>query len=645
MPQNKKDNTACLPRLKREIVELYNEPLKGIKVKFHDDDITLMCLILTLHQGPYKNLRLHCNVKIPPGYPQIAPIITILTPVKHPNVFGTFICADILQAHNNHSSEYNGGYTPGYLLKYIFLQILSFFSENNVEQEDGYISQISSKHESFREYSDAIVKGYECKLCGFNDSKASKPLMSFLTDDELQIEMNDMDSDCSSVLSSVRIKSKNIPVNVSSYISTATVNDLGDDAWLHILEFLPDRDIVVFSNVYARIRALVQFSNILTRRQLVCFFLRKTFDECVLGVGVNVTGGTTNKRKITINDFDLFSYEAFKDYGLRKGVWGNTFTNFLPVVLNITHFDRALPIIKSSLMELCGEIGKPWDSSVILKIIPRLMNTTVVTLMKACDESRQFSRSKASEKALKGYCLLLHLLLMLSKKFPEIITEAESKVNTFIQPGRNNRHKSLIPDLGEFMTYLFLAKNVSWSGFVSYFLKELLSRNVAWYLDKVPGLAFLEQNDYISQYRMKETFTQSGTSLRLVMFQVAFLKMVKGKEDDMDRRYGYPSNEMNISFIKKIYAAKTWNVFFDMIDSPLPEKNWKSEVCDMLINAVKDSEISGYHQNPYTNNELFYLRRKHEEKIPTPSSWLNNENETAKIDKYGVMQFLTFRRR
>jgi hypothetical protein len=118
--------------------------------------------------------------------------------------------------------------------------------------------------------------------------------MPFLTDDELQIEMNDMDFGCST---SVRIKSKNIPVNVSSYISTATVNDLGDDAWLHILEFLPDRDIVVFSNVYARIRALVQFSNILTRRQLVCFFLRKTFEECVLGVGVNVTGGTTNKKK------------------------------------------------------------------------------------------------------------------------------------------------------------------------------------------------------------------------------------------------------------------------------------------------------------------------------------------------------------
>ncbi|EXX60046.1 uncharacterized protein OCT59_020465 [Rhizophagus irregularis] len=648
MSQIRKDNTACLPRLKREIVELYNEPLKGIKVKLHENDITSMCLILTLHQGPYKNLRLHYNVKIPQGYPQIAPIVTIQTPVRHPNVFGTFICADILQAHHHRSSDYyNGGYTPGYLLKYIFLQILSFFSDNNVEQEFGFVEQINSDHEDFRTTSEKVVKKFECKICGYNDLKASKPLMPILTDKELQKEMKEMDSGCSSILSSVKVNPKNITVKDSSYVSTTTVNDLDDDAWLHIIEFLPDRDIVVLSNVYARIRTLVQFYNILTRRQLVCFFLRKTFRECVLGVGVNAIG-RIDKRKITISEFDLFSYEAFKDHGLREGIWGGNFTNFLPLVLNKTHFNRALPIIKSSLMALRGEIGKPWNSSAILKTIPSLMNTTVVALMKACDESGQPSRSKvlkASEKALQGYCLLLHLLLKLSKQFPEIITEAENKVKAFNRD-RRNRQKSSTPDLGEFMIYFFLAKNVSWSEFVPCFLKELLSRNVVWYLCKVPGLAFLEPEDYVSKYRVEETFTQSGTSLRLVMFQIAFMNMVKGKEDDMDRRYGYPSNEMSnslLSLIKEIYAAKTWNVFFKVIGFPLPEKNWESEICDMLTNAVRDSEASKYHQNPYTNNELFYLRRTNEANIPTPNSWLNDENnKVSEIEKYGVVKFLTF---
>lgn len=167
-------------------------------------------------------------------------------------------------------------------------------------------------------------------------------------------------------------------------------------------------------------------------------------------------------------------------------------------------------------MQLGGVIGKLWDSSVILKTIPNLINTTMVALMKACDESGQSSRSKfskASEEALQGYCLLLHLLLMLSKQFLKSFIEAESKINALIQPDGKNQHKSKTTDLGEFMIYLFLAKNVSWSKFVPCFLKELLSHNVVWYLSKVSGLAYLEQNDYVSKYRMEETFTQSKTSL------------------------------------------------------------------------------------------------------------------------------------
>ncbi|RIA86406.1 hypothetical protein C1645_779749 [Glomus cerebriforme] len=649
--------SACLPRLRREIIELYNEPLKGIKVKLHENDITSMCLILTFHQGPFCNLRLHFKVKIPSEYPHEPPYISIQTPVSHPNVIGDFICADILEPHDVYrdSRGYNGGYTPGYLLKYIFLQLLSFFSNNDVEQEFGYFSKITSsqlQQENLKNNSERIVKAYKCKICGFNHSTASEPLMAILTDEELQKEMLEADAGSSSIISKAkpRIISVDTTTSSSSYTSTATINDLDDDAWLHIIEFLPDRDIVILSSVYSRIRTLVQFYNILIRRQLVCFFLRKSFKECVLGVGVNVSG-RPNKREITLSEFDLFSYEAYKDHNVRTGIWGGNFTNFLPIALHQPHFKRALPIIQSSLMKLKGESGNLWNSSVILKTIPSLMNTTIVALMKACDESGQSVRSKvfkASEKALQGYCLLLHLLLMLSKQFPEIITEAENKVNSFVDLDGRNRNKNSVPNLGDFMIYLFLAKNVSWSGFVPCFLEELLSRNVVWYLNKSPGLSYLEKNDYVSEYRLEETFRLSGTSLRLVMFQVAFLKMVKDKEQDMNRRYGYPSNEMSLSLlslIKKIYAVNSWDIFFDMIDFPLPKEDCEPEVCNMLINAIKDSENSGYHQNPYTKNELFHMRRLKDPEIPTPNSWLDNKNRIVEIDlinQHGVVENLSF---
>ncbi|CAI2169596.1 852_t:CDS:2 [Funneliformis geosporum] len=633
--------SACLPRLKREIVELNNEPLKGIKVKIHDDDITSMCLILTSYQGPFSNLRLHCKVKVPAEYPQKAPKITIQTPVIHPNVFSNgMICADILQTYTvmRDSRNYNGGYTPGYLLKYVFLQLLSFFSDNNVEQEDGYVEKIQCQDIGFREHSEQIVKAYQCKLCGFNDREAVKPLIAVLTNKELQEEIDVMDAGGSSILNASHnvARPRIVSKNASENASTCTVNDLNDDVWFHIIGFLPDRDIMILSSVYPRVRRLVQFYNILTRRQLVCYYLRKPFTECILGVGVRVGRGPINRRELGLSEFDLFSYEAFKDHNLRQGIWGDHFTNFLPVALNKYHFKRSLPIIQSTLMELREERGKPWNPSVILKTIPGLMNTMVVALMNACDERSARSKVlKASEKALQGYCLLLHLLLKLSKIFPQIITEAEKKINAFMHPDRKNRHKTSTPNLGEFMIYLFLAKNISWSRFVACFLEELLSRNVVWYLNSAPELSFLEKSNYVSKYRLEKTFNLSGISLRLVMFQVAFLKMMRGKEVEMDRKYGYPSDEMSVSLlslIKEIYAAKTWNIFFNMINFPLPKTNWESKVSVMLINAVKDSEKSGYHQNPYTIDELLHLRKKKESTVPTPDNHISNDE----IEKYGV---------
>jgi hypothetical protein len=57
--------------------------------------------------------------------------------------------------------------------------------------------------------------------------------------------------------------------------------------------------------------------------------------------------------------------------------------------------------------------------------------------------------------------------------------------------------------------------------------------------------------------------------------------------------------------VKKLDTLLIKRLLSYMFDFPLPEKDRESKVCDMLINAVKDSEINGYYQNSYTNNELF----------------------------------------
>ncbi|CAG8546188.1 17995_t:CDS:2, partial [Gigaspora margarita] len=636
----KKLSQARLPRLKREIIELQNDPLKGIDVIFHDD-ITSMCLILTPLQGPFFGLRLHLSVNIPEDYPRIAPKVTIQTAVQHPNVFGYgyggSICADILQVHDRSSKGYNGGYTPGYLLKYIFLQLLSFFSDQWIEQTDGFLENIQVNKYLAKE----LVQYYSCSKCGYNEPTCAKPIKVILTESEIK-DQDIYGNNLSSLSSSTNINDSSI------HLSDTTVNELTDDAWLHIIEFLTEQEIFFLSVAYPRINILVRHYNILRRRQLVCYYLRKPFNEAILGIGVRISSGPVEKRFFIIEEFDLFSYEAFNDHNLRDGIWGNTFTHFLPVALNQLHFDRSLPIIQSSLMKLRDY--SEWDPSIIFKTIPGMMNSMVVDLMKACDDSSGRSTRntvlKASEKALQGYCLLLHLFIMLSEKYPEITKEAENKVTRFMNPEEKSEcHKSRTPNLGEFMIYLFLCKNMVWSEFCPYFLEELLARNVVWFLNQNAGLAYIEPKTYHSKYRINTTFELSNTSLRLVLFQVSFLKIMQGIGEDMKRSYGYPSDEMSNSLfllIKQIYNVKTWDIFFKMIDFSLPEQNWELVVSKMLKDAINKSYNSGYHRVPYSVNELYIIRLMKESQVPPPRCWDKNSAEVKQLSKFGCNDSLSF---
>ncbi|CAG8705486.1 16202_t:CDS:2 [Gigaspora rosea] len=61
-----------------------------------------------------------------------------------------------------------------------------------------------------------------------------------------------------------------------------------------------------------------------------------------------------------------------------------------------------------------------------------------------------------------------------------------------------------------------------------------------------------------------------------------------------------------------------------MLDFSLPEQNWEQVVSKMLKDAINESFHSGYHQVPYTANELYFIRHKNESRIPSPRCWDKN---------------------
>jgi len=98
-------------RLLQDIAELQTSPYPNITLHVHDEDIRSACLVLNVEA--YQQL-MHLTVEIPYNYPLCPPTIRMDSEVSHPNIFGDYICASILNTKE--------GYTSAYTLKSIAIQ-------------------------------------------------------------------------------------------------------------------------------------------------------------------------------------------------------------------------------------------------------------------------------------------------------------------------------------------------------------------------------------------------------------------------------------------------------------------------------------------------------------------------------------------
>jgi ubiquitin-protein ligase len=147
-------------RLLSDIHELMTSPYPHIQLFPSISSLQNACLHL---DTPLYGL-LHLSIMLPTSYPLMAPRITIDTTVSHPNVYGSYICASIL----NQPSEW----TPAYTLKGVAIQLLSFFASDRVEQVDARYGEQGVELRGYGE-GGGCDNGkprkawYACKECGF----------------------------------------------------------------------------------------------------------------------------------------------------------------------------------------------------------------------------------------------------------------------------------------------------------------------------------------------------------------------------------------------------------------------------------------------------------------------------------------------
>ena len=290
-------------RLLRDIAEIQVDPYPRITLHVNDN-LTQACLVLSPDGHEPLHLTMHFG-----NYPLQAPVVKIQSKVCHPNVFGDYICASILNT--------TAGYTPAYTLKSIAIQLLSFFSSESLEQDQG-MGEINL--ERYRYARSHELSSHYCMSCGFDDETRRKEKLARRIEDYCSFvsattstPIKDEDALCPTKTpndSSVSLQGAaeaseqrdtgemELDESAGSIIpvsdnSPSIVNlgqrflALSDEVLLMILSELSDHDLWAVAKVFPVINQILYSYDFIRLHELQCFCLKETFMKVRLGVGVH----------------------------------------------------------------------------------------------------------------------------------------------------------------------------------------------------------------------------------------------------------------------------------------------------------------------------------------------------------------------
>lgn len=354
-------------------------------------------------------------------------------------------------------------------------------------------------------------------------------------------------------------------------------------------------------------------------QDLMCFNSRVTKNEDVLGIPIwYTTNPKTGCLDYATSTFDIISYESYSKDMIRRTVWGEKFTNFLPLYIDEEHYQRGLGYLVKVSKEIImkgipnqSQIQRKYknqhvinskkqniwmpktDAEMILTFLTKMMNTQVVLL---CDKG-----IAASEVALIGYCQLHRLLIAVMNTFPELKAVVRGRLADFAQRPET-RVKEFTPSLGELLAYISVSDTYGWDQISMPYIKECFDRSVLWACTKDPSLATVISGDVSRLDKYLET---QKVSLRLTLFHAVFLRMLvdgggsKNKLEACVERYdtfqGRPPLYLRRQWqkeVKEILQFNTWPQFFSISGIPLPSKG---QLLGTLEASVTNSLKKGYH--------------------------------------------------
>ncbi|KAH7071732.1 hypothetical protein FB567DRAFT_554376 [Paraphoma chrysanthemicola] len=590
-------------RLLSDIQEIQQDPYPNVHLHFEDANIRKACLIIT----PEDDDPLHLSMEFHNNYPLSAPTVTIQSRIQHPNVFGDYICATMLNTEE--------GWTPAYTLKGIVVQLLSFFCSDSLEQDHGggavnlaaYRNRITEQRRRYGEHFKQ-PDSFSCSVCGFGPSWTPPGT-------------EDMDIDQT-------VATPQGPHSVNYLVHKKVVSKLftlPDEVVLLLLAELETRDILALADAIPSIKSMVYSYDFIRVRELQCFCLKESFMDTKLGIGVAVVGG---RRPTFRSEFDLLSQEAFFQHGVHRSIQGVSFDKWLPLPLSRRHWNQVKTNATACLKVIHDFAKMQSKEPGHVDVLYNFMNNIVVQF--SADAEKGYNRpdsrstlSHASEKAVEAYFGLFHLLLCLATEDVTIVTGANRMVQRFTAGPRSKTH---FPDLGHVLVGALVSDAGLTEGLTFLVIKEAILRNVVWMLDtKGAGyaeLAYLEPTN-VSDYRLVNTFAASPTSYRLLMFLKLFSSaarppkktLVELREALFDT-HGAPPPGMSAVMAQRIRKIRDIDNFPAFLAAMgIKDMPNKAEFTSFLRRTITDSVSAGYSCMPMSQSKLYMIRKVRERSV------------------------------
>lgn len=187
-----KNKSWAMKRLMKDLKELENNsiPTVGVTARPMDKDLFTWRGNLRGPDGtPYQGGVFHIEIKFTELYPTEPPTIRLMTPLTHPNVFGTTICLDMLNAGDRVLYQ---GWTSGYTVESVLIQLQSFLFEKPKKDSE---EKIKEEVKLANEYKDLAI-GHKGPLNPYPPfSSREKDLDNFILDLE-DLELLEQETVC-----------------------------------------------------------------------------------------------------------------------------------------------------------------------------------------------------------------------------------------------------------------------------------------------------------------------------------------------------------------------------------------------------------------------------------------------------------------